>query len=136
MLSDLDCLKLAIEVSRKAGEDCPIGCVIARNGIVLSARHNEVMASFDPTAHAEMLCIREVSAKLGTRYLTDCVLYCTLEPCPMCMEAINLARVSRVVFGCLRQQKELIYPDMIGGILEKDCSHSLTQFFEVIRSNK
>jgi len=133
MNQDLKNMRLAIKMASNAGSDCPIGCVIAKGDLVLSARHNEVMADSDPTAHAEILCIKEACDKLNSRYLTAYTMYCTLEPCPMCLEAINLAKVGSVIFGAFRPQGEEMNPPMIGGILEPECRALLDKFFADLR---
>ena len=94
-------MRLALREAERALEhdDVPIGAVIVREGEVLAAAPNERELRGDPTAHAEMLVLREASEKLGGWRLLDTVLYVTLEPCAMCAGAIVLARVPRVVFG-------------------------------------
>src|SRR5262245_12342713 len=96
-------MALALEEARAALEhdDVPIGAVVARlsDGVVLARRHNERERSGDPTAHAEVLALRDASAALGSWRLDGCVLVCTLEPCPMCAGACGAARVPLVVFG-------------------------------------
>jgi len=94
---------LALEEARAAlaHDDVPIGAVVARRatGEVIARRHNERELSGDPTAHAEVLALRDAAAALGTWRLDDCVLVVTLEPCPMCAGATLAARVPEVVFG-------------------------------------
>ena len=94
-------MRLALREAERAPDhdDVPIGAVLVHGGEVLAAARNERELRDDPTAHAELLALREASAKLGTWRLLDTVLYVTLEPCPMCAGAIVLARVPRVVFG-------------------------------------
>jgi tRNA(adenine34) deaminase len=94
-------MRLALREAERAVEhdDVPIGAVVVGGGEVLAAARNERELRGDPTAHAEVLALREASAKLGTWRLLDTVLYVTLEPCAMCAGAIVLARVPRVVYG-------------------------------------
>jgi tRNA(adenine34) deaminase len=94
-------MRLALREAERAPDhdDVPIGAVLVHGGEVIAAARNERELRGDPTAHAELLALREASAKLGTWRLLDTVLYVTLEPCPMCAGAIVLARVPRVVFG-------------------------------------
>ena len=80
-------------------DDVPIGAVVVRDGEVLAAARNERELRKDPTAHAEILALRAASEKLGTWRLSDCILYVTLEPCPMCAGALVLARIARLVYG-------------------------------------
>ena len=88
------------EASRaEAHHDVPVGAVITRNGLVIAARHNERELTGDPTAHAEILAIRDAAAVLGNWHLDECTLYVTLEPCTMCAGALVNARMARVVYG-------------------------------------
>jgi len=80
----------------------PFGAVVVRNGEIVSRAHNRVIETVDPTAHAEMLAIREASKILGRFDLSDCTLYTTCEPCPMCLGAVLWARIGTVIFGCSR----------------------------------
>ena len=94
-------MRLALREAEHAleHEDVPIGAVVVRDGEVLAAAHNERELRQDPTAHAEILALREAARALGSWRVLDAVLYVTLEPCAMCAGAIVLARVPRVVFG-------------------------------------
>ncbi|MUH49592.1 MAG: tRNA-specific adenosine deaminase [Actinobacteria bacterium] len=82
-----------------AHDDVPVGAVVVRNGVVIAARHNERELTGDPTAHAEILAIRDAAELIGHWRLEQCTLYVTLEPCTMCAGALVNARVPRVVFG-------------------------------------
>ena len=94
-------MRLAIREAERAleHEDVPVGAVIVRDGEVAGIGHNERELRQDPTAHAELLAIREAARALGSWRLLDCVLYVTLEPCAMCAGAIVLARLPRVIYG-------------------------------------
>jgi len=94
-------MDLALKAAEKAGKsgEVPIGCVIVRDGEVVAATGNRTLTDRDPTAHAEVLAIREASRKLGSERLTDCDLYVTLEPCTMCAGAISFARIQRLYYG-------------------------------------
>src|SRR6202165_1422675 len=98
---DEHCRRLAMRAAERAveHEDVPVGAVIVRDGEVAGIGHNERELRQDPTAHAEVLAIREAARALGSWRLLDCVLYVTLEPCPMCAGAVVLARRARVVYG-------------------------------------
>jgi tRNA(adenine34) deaminase len=98
---DLAAMQLALQeaIAAEAHLDVPVGAVIVRAGVVISARHNERELSGDPTAHAEILAIRDAAAVLGNWHLDDCTIYITLEPCSMCAGALVNARVPRVVYG-------------------------------------
>ena len=90
---------LAEAQAAAARREVPVGCVIVRDGAVIAAAGNETLAARDPTAHAEMLALREAARVIGSERLTDCDLYVTLEPCPMCAAAISFARIRRVYYG-------------------------------------
>ena len=99
-------MELALEEARFGIENDdggPFGAVIVRDGEVVSKAHNEVLKRNDPTAHAEILAIREASAVLGRYDLSDCEIYSTSEPCPMCFSAIFWARIKRLVYGTTRE---------------------------------
>ena len=99
--TDDDAMQLALDQARAAAEhdDVPIGAVVVRDGEVIAARHNERELTGDPTAHAEVLAIRDAARIVGHWRLMDCTLYVTLEPCVMCAGALVNARIGRVVFG-------------------------------------
>jgi tRNA(adenine34) deaminase len=125
----------------------PIGCVIVHSGEVIAAARNERELRGDPTAHAEILALREASVQLGGWRLLDTVLYVTLEPCAMCAGAIVLGRVPRVVYAApdpkagaagsvldvLREPRLNHSPDVAGGLLADDAAELLRQFFGLRR---
>jgi tRNA(adenine34) deaminase len=131
-----------------AHDDVPIGCVIVRAGEVIAAARNERELRRDPTAHAEILALREAARAVDGWRLLDTVLYVTLEPCAMCAGAIVLARVPRVVFGAwdpkagaagsvldvLREPKLNHRPEVAGGLLADDCGEVLRRFFGLRRN--
>ncbi len=96
------CLELAKKGFEKS--EVPVGCVVVKDGVVIAKAHNRVEELKDPTAHAEMLALREAMQKLGEKYLYGCEVYVSLEPCPMCAYAMVLARVERVVFLALDEK--------------------------------
>jgi tRNA(Arg) A34 adenosine deaminase TadA len=101
-MDDLTFLKQAIhlaEVHSREGTAGPFGAVVVRDGEVVGLGWNRVVEEGDPTAHAEVLAIRDAAARLGTHVLDDCTIYCSCEPCPMCLAAIYWARIPRVVFA-------------------------------------
>jgi tRNA(adenine34) deaminase len=138
-------MQLAIREAQRALEhdDVPIGAVVVRDGEVLGAGHNERELRQDPTAHAEVIALREAARALGSWRIPEGVLYVTLEPCAMCAGAIVLARVPRVVFGCtdpkagaagsvldvLAEPRLNHRPEVAGGLLAADCAALLTDFF-------
>ena len=94
-------MDLALEEARaaEAAGEVPIGCVVVRGGRVIASAGNRTIADRDPTAHAEILAIRDAARALGSERLTDCDLYVTLEPCAMCAGAISFARIRRLYYG-------------------------------------
>lgn len=104
---DREHLRQAIQLARQGVEDGrggPFGCVIVRDGQVVGKGCNGVTSTNDPTAHAEIVAIRDACRQLGHYQLTDCVVYASCEPCPMCLGAIYWARPKRVVYAATRQQ--------------------------------
>ena len=104
-------MDLALEQAENAGKagEVPIGCVIVRDGAVIARAGNRTLTDRDPTAHAEVLALREAARVLGSERLTGCDLYVTLEPCTMCAAAISFARIRRLYFGALSQAKTGIH---------------------------
>ncbi len=94
-------MRQALDLAREAGEsgEVPVGCVIVARGEVIGKGRNSPIASLDPTAHAEILAIRQAAFAVSNYRLTDATIYCTLEPCVMCAGAIVMARIPRLVFG-------------------------------------
>jgi tRNA(adenine34) deaminase len=142
-------MRLALREAERAleHEDVPIGAVLVRAGEVLASAHNERELRGDPTAHAEMLALREAARTLGGWRVLDAVLYVTLEPCAMCAGAIVLARVPRVVFGAsdpkagacgsvvdLLDVTALNHrPVVAGGLRADECGDLLRAFFAARR---
>jgi tRNA(adenine34) deaminase len=142
---DVYFMRLALREAQRAPahEDVPIGAVLVYSGEVLAAAHNERELRSDPTAHAEILALREAARVLGSWRLLDCTLYVTLEPCSMCAGAIVLARVPRVVFGAtdpkagaagsvlevLAEPRLNHRPEVLSGVLAPDCGQLLSGFF-------
>jgi tRNA(adenine34) deaminase len=139
-------MRLALREAERAAEhgDVPIGCVVTHHGEVAASTANERELRSDPTAHAEVLALREAAARVGDGWrLPDTVLYVTLEPCAMCAGAIVLARVPRVVFGAwdpkagaagsvfdILAEPQLNWrPDVAGGLLADDSAVLLRSFF-------
>lgn len=130
------------EAAAARGE-VPVGAVIVSQGAVIARHGNRTRELSDPTAHAEILAIREACATLGSERLPGCDLYVTLEPCPMCAQAIAFARLRRVYFGAydpkgggvehgpriFRQPTCHHRPEVIGGLCEQDCAALLRRFF-------
>ena len=142
-------LRLALREAERALEhdDVPVGCVIAREGEVIGAAPNERELRGDPTAHAEILALREASKAVGGWRLADAVMYVTLEPCAMCAGAVVLARVPRVVYGTadskagaagsvlnvLAEPRLNHRPEVAGGLLAGEAADLLRAFFATRR---
>ena len=142
-------MRLALREAERALEhdDVPVGCVIAHEGEVLAAAPNERELRGDPTAHAEVLALREAATRLGTWRIGGTVLYVTLEPCAMCAGAIVLGRVPRVVYGATDQKAGAAgsiidvlgeprlnhRPVVGGGLLAEDSAELLRAFFATRR---
>ncbi|MCA1700789.1 MAG: tRNA adenosine(34) deaminase TadA [Actinobacteria bacterium] len=138
-------MRLALREAEAAltHDDVPIGAIVVHEGEIIGAGHNERELRQDPTAHAEILALREASRALGSWRVLDAVLYVTLEPCAMCAGAIVLARVPRVVYGTidpkagaagsaldvLAEPRLNHRPAVAGGLLADECAALLTQFF-------
>jgi len=138
-------MERAIALAEAAGMagDVPVGAVIVRDGMAIAEAENRRERDHDPTAHAEVLALREAGRVLNTWHLNDCTLYVTLEPCPMCAGAILLARLGLLVYGAddLKAgavRSVLNLPDsgcsnhrlpVIGGILESSCRRQLQTWF-------
>lgn len=138
-------MREAIKIAKQSGEDLPIGAVIMKDGKVLSKAHNKKEIKNDVTAHAEILAIQSAQKKLGTSVLKDCEIYITLEPCPMCAWAILNARIPKVYFGAYdtaygalgtaMDLRDFLKSDtdVVGGILEEECSTLLKNYFKTLR---
>jgi tRNA(adenine34) deaminase len=138
-------MRLALREAERAleHEDVPIGAVVVRGGEVLAAAHNERELRRDPTAHAEMIALREAARAAGSWRVLDAVIYVTLEPCAMCAGAIVLARVPRVVYGAsdpkagaagsvldvLNEPRLNHRPEVAGGLLAAESAELLSSFF-------
>jgi len=139
----------ALEQARAAGAagEVPIGCVIVRDGQVIAQAGNRTLADRDPTAHAELLAIRQAARTLGSERLTDCDLYVTLEPCTMCAGAISFARIRRLYYGAADPKGGAVdsgvrffaaptchhVPEVYPSVGEREAATLLTEFFRARR---
>ena len=145
-------MRLALREAERAlkHEDVPIGAVVVHDGEVIAGAHNERELRQDPTAHAEILALREAARALGSWRVLDAVLYVTLEPCAMCAGAIVLGRLARVVYGArdpkagacgsvldvLGESRLNHRPEVSGGLLAEECGELLSAFFAARRGGR
>jgi tRNA(adenine34) deaminase len=143
VLDDFYWMRVAIEHAKQSGKDVPVGCIIVQDDNVVGSGWNQREASGDPTGHAEIVALREAAETVGSWRLNGTTLYTTLEPCPMCAEAIIQSRVSKVLFGAYDPASGAAgsafnlfvpgrifpIPEVIGGMLEGECRELLIDFF-------
>ena len=139
-------MRLALEEARLAASsgDVPVGAVIVRDGAAIGCGRNRREQDNDPTAHAEVMAIRQAAAAVGAWRLTGCTLYVTIEPCPMCAGALVLARIDRLVYGAadpktgaagslwnIVQDRRLNHRlEITAGVLEPECRDLIRSFFQ------
>jgi tRNA(adenine34) deaminase len=147
MQNNEELMRLALDVAHSATQtgDVPVGAIIINaDGVVIGKGFNEREANNDPTAHAEVVAIRNAAARLQKSRLDGCTLVVTLEPCAMCAGAIAQSRISKVIFGAwdekagavgsvwdvLRDPRSIFKVEVVTGVLEKECAALLTDFFK------
>jgi len=137
-------MREALKEAVRAYEDgeVPVGAVMVCEGRIIGRGHNQTERLKDATAHAEMIAITAATAWLGGKYLKDCTLYVTLEPCVMCAGALNWSQLTRLVFGASDMQRgyslisdPLLHPrtEVIRGVMEVECEKLIREFFRKIR---
>lgn len=130
----------ALKEARLAFEEdeIPIGSIVVCKGRIIARGHNMTERLHDPTAHAEMIAITAATEAMGGKYLNDCSIYVTVEPCPMCAAAVNWAQVGRLVYGCAEPKRgyslyspSLLHPktQVKSGVLAEECAALMTDFF-------
>jgi len=149
-MDDTEFMALALDLAREAGAagEVPVGALVVLEGEIVGRGFNQPIGRSDPTAHAEIMALRDAAARLGNYRLPGCSLYVTLEPCAMCAGAIMHARIARVVFGArdpktgvagsvidlFREERLNHHAEIIGGVLEAECGGMLSAFFAARRS--
>ena len=149
---DIDYMQLALGLALEAANngEVPVGAIIVKNDVIIGRGSNAPIGLHDPTAHAEIIAMREAAQHLGNYRLVDCTLYVTLEPCVMCSGAMQHARIAKLVYGAsdpktgacgsvvdlMREPKLNHHTEVIGGVLAEECGAVLSGFFKARRLNK
>lgn len=139
-------MRLALDLARQAANngEVPVGAIVVKDGTIIGRGANAPIQNHDPTAHAEIIAMRQAAATLGNYRLVDCTLYVTLEPCAMCSGAIQHARIAKLVFGAsdpktgacgsvvnlMSEPKLNHHTEVVGGILAEECGALLSAFFK------
>jgi tRNA(adenine34) deaminase len=147
--TDQRCMRLAMALAEQAAQagEVPVGAIVVKDGVIIGRGSNAPIAKHDPSAHAEILALREAALHLGNYRLPDCTLYVTLEPCAMCSGAIQHARIGRLVFGAndpktgccgsvlnlMAEGKLNHHTEVTGGVLAEECGAHLSAFFSARR---
>ena len=137
-------MRLAIEEAKLAlkADEVPIGAIIVSGGCIVGRGHNLVETLVDVTAHAEIQAITAASSTIGGKYLNDCTLYVTVEPCPMCAGALAWSQIGRIVYGASDAKRgystiagNMLHPKTVvtSGILREECERLMTDFFAKLR---
>lgn len=150
-LSQLGFMQLALDLATQAAlnGEVPVGAIVVKDGVIIGRGSNAPIGLRDPTAHAEVLAMREAAQYLGNYRLVDCILYVTLEPCAMCCGAMQHARIAKLVYGAsdpktgacgsvvnlMSEQKLNHHTEVLGGVLAEQCGAVLTTFFKQRRLN-
>ncbi|MDP1536383.1 MAG: tRNA adenosine(34) deaminase TadA [Burkholderiales bacterium] len=148
-MEDHDFMGVALELARAAATlgEVPVGAVVVSNGAIVGRGSNQPIGRHDPTAHAEVLALRDAAARLGNYRLPGCTLYVSLEPCAMCIGAIFHARIGRVVFGArdpktgaagsvidlFAEERLNHHAEIVGGVRAEECGALLSSFFAARR---
>ena len=148
---EIDFMQAALALAANAADngEVPVGALVVRDGEIIGRGQNSMIARNDPTAHAEILALRDAARRLGNYRLVDCELYVTLEPCAMCAGAMMHARIARVIFGAsdpktgacgsvvdlFAEQRLNHHAEVTGGLLADTCAQQLKDFFALRRKN-
>lgn len=147
--TNIDYMQQAIALAQQAAEqgEVPVGAIIVKDGAIIGKGSNTPIDTHDPTAHAEIIAMRDAAQRIGNYRLVDCTLYVTLEPCAMCTGAMQHARIARVVYGAsdaktgacgsvvdLMAETKLNHHTVVeGGVLAEECGSLLSTFFKARR---
>ena len=148
-MTDAEFMGEALTLARQAATlgEVPVGAIVVRDGEIIGRGGNQPIGRHDPTAHAEVMALRDAATRLGNYRLPGCTLYVTLEPCPMCIGAIFHARIARVVFGArdpktgaagsvidlFAEERLNHHADLVGGVRAEECGTLLSEFFAARR---
>jgi len=148
-MNDEDFMRVALELAQQAAQsgEVPVGAVVVKDGEIIGYGSNAPIGRHDPSAHAEMLALRDAAQRIGNYRLIDCELYVTLEPCLMCAGVIFHARIARVIYGApdpktgaagsvlnlFEEQRLNHHASVLGGVLAAECGDVLSQFFAARR---
>ena len=152
MTQDEQFMREALSLAQQAAElgEVPVGAIVVKDGVIVGRGSNAPIGSHDPSAHAEILALRDAAKNIGNYRLVDCSLYVTLEPCAMCAGAIQHARIGQLVFGAkdpktgacgsvvnlMAEDKLNHHTDVVAGVLENECGQLLSDFFKQRRLSK
>lgn len=144
-MSDIEFMQYALALAEEAAsnDEVPVGAIVVKNGEIIGKGRNSPITLNDPSAHAEILALRDAANNIGNYRLVDCTLYVTLEPCAMCSGAIQHARIARLVYGAndyktgacgsvinlMNEPKLNHHAQFEGGLLDTECGAILTKFF-------
>ena len=150
--TDTDYMQIALDLARQAAlnGEVPVGAIVVKNGVVIGRGSNAPISLQDPTAHAEIIAMREAAQYVGNYRLVDCTLYVTLEPCAMCSGTIQHARIAKLVYGAsdpktgacgsiinlMNEPKLNHHCEVVSGVLAQQCGAVLTEFFKQRRLNR
>lgn len=141
MVDDIFYMRQAFEEAKRAftEDEIPVGAVVECQGRIIARAHNLTERLTDVTAHAEMQAITAAAAHLGGKYLTECTLYVTVEPCVMCAGALGWSQIKRIVYGTADEKRgfrrfapEALHPrtEVVAGVMEQECARLMKDFFQ------
>lgn len=151
-MNDEDFMREALMLARQAEQagEVPVGAVVVKDGVIVGRGSNAPISRHDPSAHAEMLALRDAAQNVGNYRLVGCELYVTLEPCLMCVGVMFHARIARVIYGAsdpktgaagsvldlFKEQRLNHHAEVLGGVLAEECGSVLSQFFAARRAQQ